>query len=114
MKKYTVTANRRMQTRSLFAFIDEAQQVQYDFAPWETDNGTVTAVTWTTKTGQAGISNEALASSKATATITTSNEGKSLIEVKATAGNNTFITYLQVQSKDPKFNYNQSVKYSYY
>ena len=114
MKKYTVTANRRMQERKLFAYIDETQQVQYDFAPWETDNGTVTAVTWTTKQGQAGISNEALASSKATATITTSQEGKSQIEVKAVAGNNTFVTYLEVVCKDPKYSYNQSVRYSYY
>ena len=101
-----------MQTRQLFAFIGEANTIEYDFAPWEADNGSVSAVTWSTELGQAAISNESLASSIASATITTSQEGKSLIKITATAGNNTFVTYLHVMSKDPKNTYNDVSDYN--
>jgi hypothetical protein len=114
MKAYVVKANRTQQTRQLFAFIGESQAVQYDFKPWEADNGEVTAVTWTTETGQAGITNKDLTSSIASATITTSQEGKSLIKLTATAGNNTFVTYLEVKAKDPKSNTDTLTRSHYY
>ena len=113
-----------MQTRQLFAFIGESQKVEYDFAPWEEDNGSValTSVDWSTETGQAAITNikpsnavEELANPGiASATITTSQEGKSLIKITATAGNNVFVTYLKVLSKDPKTNLNDLARSHYY
>lgn len=101
MQTYTVTSNRKHQVRSLLMFEGETQTIKYDVSPWETDNGTVTAVTWTVKSGDASIANETLTSSVATAEITTSNTGKSMIKLTLTAGNNTYITHLHVHTKDP-------------
>ena len=101
MQTYTIKSNRNQQTKQLLAFKGEAQTVQLDFSPWETDNGTVTSVTWTVKSGQASIANESLSSSVAQATITTSDTGRSMITVAATAGNNIIKLYLHVFAKDP-------------
>lgn len=101
MITYTVKTNRDQQTRSKLSHKGEAETVEYDFSPWETDNSTVTAVTWTLKSGQASITNKSLSSSIASALITTSQAGTSLIKITATAGNNIFITHLRVVSKDP-------------
>lgn len=101
MITYTVKTNRNIQVRALLAFKSGAQTIKYDFSPWQTDNGTVTAVTWTVKSGQASITNKSLASSIASALITTSETGNSMIKIQATAGNNIFVTYLKVTSKDP-------------
>lgn len=114
MKSFTVRSNRKQQSRQLFAYIGESNTIEYDFAPWETDNGSVTSVTWSTELGQAGITNESLASSTASATVTTNQEGKSLIKIAATAGNNTFATYLHVLSRDPKNLYNDIAYSDYY
>ena len=112
MKSFVVKTNRTQQSRQLFAFKGESQEVQYDFAPWEEDNGSVSSVAWSTESGQAGITNEALASSVASASITTNEAGKSLVKITATAGNNTFVTYLHVMSKDPKLTYHDSYYYN--
>jgi len=103
-----------MHSRQLFAYKGESQEVQYDFAPWESDNGSVSSVDWNTETGQAAITNESLASSIASATITTSEAGSSLIKLTATAGNNTFVTYINVLARDPKLNYNDLTRSHYY
>ena len=100
MNTYTIRANRKQHERQLLTYIGEANTVQIDFAPWESDNGSVTSVDWATKSGQAGITNESLSSSIASALITTSQEGRSLIKVTATAGNNIFVLWLDVKSKD--------------
>lgn len=101
MLSYVVKSNRNQQIRGMLAFKGEAQTVQYDFSPWEADNGTVTSVNWELKDGQAAISNKSLASSIASALITTSESGISLIKLTATAGNNIFVTHLRVVTKDP-------------
>lgn len=103
MKNYIVKSNRNQQVRSLLAFKGESQTIEYNFLPWEDDNGSVTTVVWTLKTGTASISNEALASSLATASIATTDVGSSLITITATSGNNILVTTLRVVSKDPEF-----------
>ena len=60
------------------------------------------------------ITNKALSSSVASATITTSQEGKSQIKITAIAGNNIFVTYLNVLAKDPKTNYFDTMRAHYY
>jgi len=101
MISYVVKSNRSQQLRRLLAFKSEAQTIQYDFSPWETDNGTVTSVTWTKLRGQASITNESLSSSISSATITTPESGSSMIKITAIAGNNIFVTHLRVLTKDP-------------
>ncbi len=103
MISYIVKKNRNQQRRDMLAFKGETQTVKYDFAPWESDNGAVTSVVWEVKSGQAGISNKTLSSSIATSTVTTSEAGNSLIKLTATAGNNIFVTYLRILSKDPYY-----------
>jgi hypothetical protein len=100
-KTYYVTTNRNKQVRGLLSFKGETQTIKYDLSPWETDNGTVTAVTWTVKDGNAAIANESLASSIAQAEITTSDTGKAMVTLEITAGNNKMKQYLHVHTKDP-------------
>lgn len=102
MKSYVVTANRSRQIERMLAFKDGAENVEFDFSPWVDDNATVTAVTWTVQYGQASVSSEALASNVASALITTSEAGASLIRLKATGGNNIYTAYLYVFCKDPQ------------
>lgn len=102
MKTYYVKANRNQQVRSLLAFKGESQTIEYNFLPWEEDNGSVSSVVWTVKSGDAAISNEALVSSVASAVITTANPGSSVISVTATSGDNVLVTTLRVVAKDPE------------
>ncbi len=102
MQSHVVTANRNREIWQLLAFEDGAETVQFDFSPWADDNGNVSAVTWTVKSGEAAISNESLASNVASALITTTEQGKSLIQLKVTAGNNIYVTHLEVKAKDPR------------
>ena len=101
MKNYTVRANRNIQERKMLAFEGESQEVQYDFSPWEEDNGSVTSVVWSVENGQVSIGSESLASSIASIVLTTSESGESSIKLTATAGSNVFVTYLMVVCKDP-------------
>jgi len=101
MKKYVVTSNRKIEIRGLLGFKGESQTVEYDFTPWETDNGSVSSVEWIVESGQASISGESLSSGLASAVISTSESGSSLIKVTATAGSNVFVTHIRVVSKEP-------------
>lgn len=99
---YVRTDNRRQQIWKGLSFKGQTETHTIDYNPWSDDNGAVTAVTMTVKSGQAAIANESLASNVQTFTITTSEVGSSTIQVKATAGNNIDITTLYIFTKDPK------------
>jgi len=64
-------------------------------------NDSVSGVAWSAD-GSATISNEALASSVATAEITTGNTGWHLIKVTAILSNSTHISYFKIKVNDPK------------
>ena len=103
MLNYAITSNRRLQRRSALAFVGESQKVVFDIRAIEEDIGTITSATWTIKTGNAHITNKTLTTNTlVSATVTTQSEGKSSIELKLTAGNNIFVTYLDIFSKDPE------------
>ena len=108
MQSYVVTANRNRQVERMLAFKGGAEPVSVDFSPWEDDNGTVTAVDWSVESGQADVSGEALTASVATAVVTTSESGVSLIKLTATAGSNIGVFLIEVRAKDPQI---QSVDY---
>ena len=101
MKSFVVRANDPIQVRHQLGFKDGIETVSVDFSPWAEDNGTVSAVTWTLESGSAGISGENLASNVATAQITTSDTGGSMIKLKATGTNDTKVIYFRVYAKDP-------------
>ena len=96
--KYTVRSRRSQQIRRMLAFKDGAEVVEYDFKPWADE--TVTSVEWILKSGNAGISNQALSGNVATALVTTNEIGGSIIQLKATAGTNVYITTLYVYAKE--------------
>lgn len=100
MKTYYVPAQRvtRMQQRVFFE--GGAETIRFDYSGWADDNGTVTSVTWTLDSGDAAISSESLSSNVASALITTSSEGRSLIKIAATDGTNIDIQWLDISSKD--------------
>jgi len=73
---------------------------QFDYNPWSEDNNNVTTVTWTIKSGQATITNEALASNVASSLITLNEIGGTLIEVKADTGTQIYVTFLNILARD--------------
>lgn len=100
---FIVTANRNRDIEQVLTFKDGVEKVTIDYSPWEDDNAAVTAITWTVQSGQATVGSTALASSVATGYITTTEQGASLIQVKATAGSNTHVMHLEVRAKDPEY-----------
>lgn len=106
MLKFVVRANDPVQIRHKLAFKDEAETVEVDFSPWAEDNGTVSSVTWTTKSGQAAISGQTLVGNVATALITTSEAGGSFITLAAVGDTDTKVINLDVLAKDPHRRFN--------
>lgn len=102
MKKFVIRANDSIQVRYQLAMKDGIETVQFDFSPWAEDNGTVSSVTWTTESGSAGISGEALSANVASAQITTSSQGGSMIRLKAVGITDTKVINLRVYAKDPR------------
>ena len=101
MLNYAITSNRRLQRRGALAFVGESQKVEFDIRAIEEDIGTIASAIWTIKTGNASITNKTLTTNTSvSATVTTQSEGKSSIELKLTAGNNIFVTYLDIVSKN--------------
>lgn len=100
-KTFYVTTETRQQEYELLAMEGDDQAVNFDFSPWAGDNGAVSSVTWSVESGQAAVDGEALASSVASARITTSQTGKSLIKISATDGTHTKVVFLKVHCKEP-------------
>lgn len=92
---------RTQQVYNDVAFKDGTQTHTIDYNPWSDDNGSVTDVTMTLKAGQATIGNESLSANVKTFTVTTSTVGRSIIQAKATAGNNIDIITINILTKDP-------------
>lgn len=100
-RDFVVTSTRRAVKWPLNMFKGETKTITIDFSPWAEDEGTVTAAVAAVKTGDAAIGNESLASNVKTMTVTTANEGTSMITVTATAGNNVKLLYIKVVARDP-------------
>ena len=100
-KNYYITTESREQIRSLLAMKGDDQAVQLDFSPWAEDNSNVSSATWEVEYGDAAVDGESLSSNVASARITTSDSGRSLIKVTATDGTHSKVTYLLVHAKDP-------------
>lgn len=102
MKSFVVRHNDIQELRQLLTYKGGVETVQFDFSPWSDSNGNVSAATWTLESGNAAISGAALASNVASAQITTSSVGSSVISVSATGTNNTKKVYFRVYAKDPQ------------
>lgn len=101
MKTYRIKSNRKQHINTLRSNKSETHTIQLDYRPWEDDNGTVSSVSWTVKSGQVTIANESLSSGIAEATILTSEIGSAMVKIEATAGNNILNHYLKIHTKDP-------------
>lgn len=63
---------------------------------------TVTGVVWSVESGSATVSNDILSGSEASALVSTSSEGSSLIKLTATlADGQTDVFFFKVKTKDP-------------
>ena len=110
MKSFVIRANDPIQVRHQLAFKSGVETVQFDFSPWADDNGSVSAVTWEVKSGNAAVSGEALASNVATAQITTADQGFSMIKLSAVGTTDTKVIHLRIVAKDP---YQQANDYGF-
>jgi len=81
--------------------IDEIKKYQIDFSPWAEDHANITNVTWTVKSGQATVSSQALSSNIASAIITFTQHGRSIIEVKAETGSEVKTIWFDLFTHDP-------------
>lgn len=100
---FIITANRNRDIEQVLTFEGAVEKVTVDYSPWVEDNATVTAVTVTVESGDASVGGASLASNVWTGYITTTNQGASLIKLKATAGSITHVTHLEVRAKDPEY-----------
>ncbi len=100
--RFTITSENNPQKFFDVSFKDAAITYRLDFNPWAEDNHDVITATWTVKAGSATISGETLVSNVATALITFSDAGRSLIQVKAATSAETYVAYLDVLAKDPQ------------
>lgn len=84
-------------------FVDEVKTFEIDLTKLEAElSDTIATCTWSVVSGNASIANEALASSVATAEITTSKSGNALIKVLCAGANNTHAVYFSVKVIDPR------------
>jgi hypothetical protein len=95
-KTFFITTKKSPKLFTLPASEGDAQTVRLDFSAWAEDNAALTAVTWSVSSGNAAVSGQALASSVASALITTASLGDSIIKVTATDGTRTKVIYLRV------------------
>jgi len=96
MQTIYVSENHRPKVVSKNLQKGDIEPVTIDYNGW----GTPTTITWSVKDGSATVGTEALSSNLATALITLTDEGKSLIKVTATDGTKTNSLWLKVKAVD--------------
>lgn len=99
-KRVTVTADLMLDTPSFVLNKGDVETFEIDFRPWQADNATVTAVSWTVEYGQAGVAGQSLSSGVASARVSVPESGSSQITIAATAGSLTKKIFLRVKAKD--------------
>ena len=102
---FVVTAKSNPERFQHNVSIDDAVTFSIDFSPWAEDNSEIDSVTWVSETGQIGISNQALNNGIATALLTFSQSGRSMVSVLATTANEKKKVWLDLRAKDLKWHY---------
>jgi hypothetical protein len=100
-KTFYITTHTRQQRLTLLASEGDIQTVSLDFTAWAEDNAALTTATWAVVSGSATVAGQALASSVASARITTTDPGTSVISITATDGTRTKVVFIRVACKDP-------------
>jgi hypothetical protein len=78
----------------------DADTYSFDFTPWQEANHTITSATWTVESGNASVSGKVLASGVASALVTFTDPGRSLISILATTATEKKKAWLEVVAKD--------------
>jgi hypothetical protein len=99
-KKYKIAAKGRKNKFADNLSLNDAESYEFDFSAWQEDNNTITSATWTVESGQVSITNEALASGVASALLTFSEQGKSLVSVLVDTGTEKKQIWLEVYAKN--------------
>jgi hypothetical protein len=101
-KSFTIRANDNPRVFRAVQPEDGADTFSFDFSPWAEDNNAVSSATWSVESGQASVSGESLASNVASALITTSESGKSLIKLTADTGTEIYVVWLSLKAYEPE------------
>jgi len=104
---YTVTAKGKPDIFYDNVSIGDAKSYAFDFTPWQEDNNTITSVTWVIEQGAPAINNQSLSGGIASALMTFSQSGKSLVSITADTGTEKKKVWLEVNAKDLEDNFNQ-------
>ena len=102
MPDFYVMDKTREQVRRVLQFQGDVKALSVDFSTWADDNAAVTSVVWSVESGQAAISAQSLANNVASALITTTTAGSSMIKLLATDGTHSEAVYIRVMCKDPQ------------
>lgn len=97
---FTITAKGRPDIFSDNVSMGDEVTYSIDFTPWQEANHTITSATWTVEAGNAAVSGDALTSSVATAQVTFSDAGRSLISVLAATATEKKKIWLDLRATD--------------
>jgi negative regulator of sigma E activity len=108
---YVHTVNRQQSIRRQLNLKGESETITIDFSPWQEEvDETITGVTWVVESGGAAISNDTLNSNVASALVTFSGSGISLIKVTASTSADDAVEYIRVKAREPyRYSYDYGV-----
>lgn len=101
---YTITAKGSPDVFLDRVSVGDAVKYVFDFSPWQEDNNTITSVTWSIEKGMLTIEEQALSNGVASALVTFSQSGKSLVGIIADTGSEKKKAWLEVSAKDAHVN----------
>ena len=103
MPDFYVMDKTRQQVRQWLQFKGDIKSLSVDCNSWADDNGAVTTATWSVEnSGQASISGQTLVDNVASALITTTEAGWSMLKLVVTDGTHTEAIYIKCRAKDPQ------------
>jgi len=101
-KTYQITPNRRLKQYQYEMQVGDAENIAFNFSSWVLANATVTACTWTLKSGDVSLGTPSLASNVSTCLITAASTTRARILIKATAGSQVVSQTLLIRVIEPK------------
>jgi hypothetical protein len=100
MRTYVITSQNRKNKFNDRVSIDDAVQYQFDFRPWQEDNGDITGITFVAERGIVAVTNALNSAGLVTATLTFNDQGKALVSLLVTTATAKKKVWLEVYAKD--------------
>lgn len=88
--------------------IGDAVPYRIDATPWQEDNATITAATWTVESGNVSVSGAALSSGIASALLTFNEVGKNVVSILLTTATAKKKIFLTIIARDASIRYADS------